>query len=184
MHQAIILLLAGAAGAAIKDILSDNALELPKFANGKICLGGIGGMLIGAAAGYYVDGSLVTAFLAGCSGSLIIQGVITKGNELINKPIKTVAERIAKVAEEEGVPVDLAQRVAQCESKFDQFAVLINTDGSRDRGAFQINSKYHPEVTDEQAFDVEFSTKFFCDAYKAGHLSWWNATKTCWDFKK
>jgi hypothetical protein len=86
------------------------------------------------------------------------------------------------VAKEEGVDPDLAVRVARCENpRLDPKAVNINKDGSRDRGLFQINSKWHPEVTDEQAFDPVFSTRFFCKAVKEGHLDWWNATRHCWE---
>jgi len=38
-------------------------------------------------------------------------------------------------------------------------AVNVNRDGSRDRGIFQINDKYHP-LTDEQAFDWKTNTDY------------------------
>jgi flagellar biosynthesis chaperone FliJ len=38
-------------------------------------------------------------------------------------------------------------------------AVYVNTDGSRDRGLWQINDRWHPEVTDECAFDPLCSAK-------------------------
>jgi hypothetical protein len=88
------------------------------------------------------------------------------------------------VAKDEGVDPDLALRVAKCESGFKINATNTNTDGSIDRGLFQINSKYHPEVTADQAFDLEFSTRFFCKAFKSGNLSWWNASKSCWNVDK
>ena len=34
----------------------------------------------------------------------------------------------------------------------------VNTDGSIDRGLWQINSRWHPEVTDAQAYDANAST--------------------------
>lgn len=48
-----------------------------------------------------------------------------------------------------------AVAVALAESGGDTQAVNINSDStrSRDRGLFQINSRWHPEVTDAQAFD-------------------------------
>lgn len=39
------------------------------------------------------------------------------------------------------------------ESGGDTQAVNVNADGSRDRGAFQINDRAHPEVSDAKAFD-------------------------------
>lgn len=43
--------------------------------------------------------------------------------------------------------------VAAAESGGNPAAVGRNTDGSRDRGLWQINSKWHPEVTDAAAFN-------------------------------
>jgi hypothetical protein len=43
--------------------------------------------------------------------------------------------------------------VALAESSGWTKAVLINTDCSRDRGLWQINSRWHGEVSDAQAFD-------------------------------
>jgi len=39
----------------------------------------------------------------------------------------------------------------------DLTAVYVNTDGSRDRGPWQINSKWHAEVTDAEAFNLDQS---------------------------
>lgn len=39
-------------------------------------------------------------------------------------------------------------------------ATNVNTDGSIDRGLWQINSKAHPQVTEAQAFDPVFSTAY------------------------
>ena len=94
---------------------------------------------------------------------------------------KTVEEIIKTIAEEEGVDSDLAIKVAKCESGLNPSAKNINSSGSIDRGLFQWNDRWHPEITDEIAFDVEKSTRAFCQAYKNGHMSWWNATKTCWE---
>lgn len=71
------LIACGAFGALSKDILSDNTLVLPKCENGVISLGFLGGIVIGAAAGYFVDHSPITAFLGGYSGKAIIESLIT-----------------------------------------------------------------------------------------------------------
>ena len=46
----------------------------------------------------------------------------------------------------------------------DPYAVNSNSDGSRDRGIFQINDKFHP-LTDEQAFDyrqnIDYAWRMF-----------------------
>ncbi|MCK4415505.1 MAG: transglycosylase SLT domain-containing protein [Candidatus Eisenbacteria sp.] len=93
---------------------------------------------------------------------------------------ETVEEAIKRIANDEGVDPNLAVRVAKCESGLDPGAININPRGSRDRGLFQINDRWHPEVSDECAFDVERSTRFFCQAFKNGNLSWWDATRKCW----
>jgi hypothetical protein len=43
--------------------------------------------------------------------------------------------------------------IAMAESGLDPAAINTNTDGSVDRGILQINSRWHPEVTDACAFD-------------------------------
>ncbi len=177
----LILFLAGAAGSLAKDILADNELKLPKKTNGTFSLGFLGGMVTGGLAGYFVDGNPTTAFLAGYAGTGIIANLLAKKNE-VEVPFDSINEMlIRKIAKEELVDPDLAVRVAKCESNLDHNATHLNTDGSADRGLYQINSKYHPDVLDEQAFDPIFSAKFFCKAFKAGNLKWWDATRKCWE---
>ena len=176
-----LLLVAGACGALVKEIIAENGLKLPSIKNGTLFLGFIGGILIGGFAGYAIDGSYLTAAMGGFSGTAVIQALAKKSEDGENMQNKTVEETIRRVAGEEMVDADLAVRVAKCESGLYPLAKNTNADGSVDRGVFQINDKYHPEVTVDQAFNVEFSTHFFCKAFKAGNLSWWNATKTCWD---
>jgi hypothetical protein len=177
----IILFLAGAFGALAKDLLVDNEVELPKKTDGKFFLGFFGGMLTGALAGVLADVSPTTAFLAGFGGTAFFESLLSRGgSQTIEKEL--MEQIIRWVAKEEGVDPDLAVRVAKCENpSLDPKAKHINEDGSIDRGLFQINNKWHKEVTDEQAFDPIFSTRFFCKAFKGGHLDWWNATRHCWE---
>jgi len=174
-------ILAGALGAFVNDILVDNKISLPKKVNGELFLGSLGGWLIGALAGYLADGSIVAAFSVGFGGTKFLMSLISNNGG--NQQETALMEQIIRwVAKEELVDPDLAVRVAKCEnSKLDPKAVNINKDGSRDRGLFQINDKWHPEVSDEQAFDPIFSTRFFCKAFKEGHLDWWSASKSCWE---
>ena len=87
------------------------------------------------------------------------------------------------IAEEEKIDKDLAVRVALCESNFDVNAKHWNASAGFDRGLYQWNEKYHPEISDETAYDPELATRAFCRAVKEGHLSWWNASKSCWEAK-
>ena len=91
-----------------------------------------------------------------------------------------VKELIQRVAEVEEVDTDLALNVAFCESSYNSLAVGNNYNNTIDRGLYQWNDYYHPEITDEMAFDPYIATKEFCKAVKAGNLYWWNSSKVCW----
>lgn len=88
--------------------------------------------------------------------------------------------RIRAVAKKYNVDPNLAVRVARCESGFNPTAVRVNLGQSVDRGLFQWNDFYHPEISNDCAFDIECSTSRFCQAVKAGHLNWWNNSQHCW----
>ena len=172
--------MAGAIGSLAKDIINDNKLTLPKINNGELCLGFIGGIILGGITGYYVDGSIITAAMAGYTGSSLIPNLIATTISPNLKEKKVIETLIRAVATDEGIDPDLAVKVAECESSLNPEAKNTNSDGSIDRGIFQINTKWHPEVTDAQAFSIVESTKFFCKQFKAGMLSDWNASRTCW----
>ena len=53
---------------------------------------------------------------------------------------------------------DTAVAVEWAEAGGDTDAKHVNADGSIDRGLWQINSRFHPEVSDAQAFDAHAST--------------------------
>lgn len=72
-----LIFLAGALGALISDVLTDNCLEAPEICDGKIFLGWIGGMVIGGTAGLLIDGSFITAFMAGFTGKAVIQRLLS-----------------------------------------------------------------------------------------------------------
>lgn len=181
MENIFLLFVAGAAGAFLKEVIEDNCIKLPTLKDGVLNIGFLGGILIGAFAGYAIDGSYVTAAMGGFSGTTVIMALAKKNGTSENSQDETIEEKIRRIAGEEMVDSDLAVAVAKCESSLNPAAVHTNTDGTRDRGLFQINEKYHPEVTADQAFDAEFSTRWFCKAFKAGNISWWNSSKKCWD---
>jgi hypothetical protein len=84
---------------------------------------------------------------------------------MVLSPLDVV--RLAKsVGYHFGGGIDIAVAVAFAESRFDTNALLVNKEnvglhpgdkgyGSHDRGLWQINDFWHPEVTDGQAFDAE-----------------------------
>ncbi len=64
--------IAGALGALARDVVKDNKLQLPRYRDGAILLGFIGGMLVGAFVGWSVDSSFLTASMAGYVGTSAI----------------------------------------------------------------------------------------------------------------
>jgi hypothetical protein len=172
---------AGAFGALLKEILEDNKLKIPKIATGELDLGFLGALVLGAFAGYIIDGSFLTAAMGGFIGKSVIENLVVKAESQKIVEAPAIEKIIRAAAILEGVDPELAIRVARCESNLNPAAKNVNADKSIDRGLYQINNKYHPEVTDAQAYDPNFAAHFFCQSVKSGHLAWWNATKTCWE---
>jgi len=127
-----------------------------------------------------IVGAILTTIVVFYFGKKEIVDKIAEKNLPVGKT-ETVESRITKIAKEEGVDPSLAIRVAKCESGLNPGAINVNINGSVDRGLYQWNNKWHPEIDEKTAFHIEKSTRAFCKAFKAGHLDWWNATKTCWD---
>lgn len=93
---------------------------------------------------------------------------------------------IARLAREAGVPeaqLPTAVAVALAESGGDTGIVRVNAGGtapgSRDRGLWQINDRWHPEVSDACAFDPVCATREAVRISKGG-TDWspWNAYKS------
>jgi len=64
--------LAGAFGSFIKDILHDGYLQIPEIKDKQIYLGFLGGALVGAFVGIVIDGSFLTALMAGFTGTSVV----------------------------------------------------------------------------------------------------------------
>lgn len=71
------------------------------------------------------------------------------------EPIETIEQKIDRIATAHGIPTTTLYNLVKSESNFDPKA-----DNGKDRGIVQINRNSFPEITDEQAFDVEFSLNF------------------------
>ena len=66
------------------------------------------------------------------------------------------ATAVAALAKAAGVPADqlaTAVAIAMAESGLNPNATNVNTDGSVDRGLWQINNAAHPDVSDSSAFN-------------------------------
>lgn len=104
---------------------------------------------------------------------------LSKLNE--SSSMNTIEEIIRETAVQEGVEPELAIAVAKCEGGINTATAVRHNPGSIDRGIFQWNDKYHPEITDAMAFDPKTATQLFCKAVKAGHLhAYWSASEPNW----
>ena len=95
-----------------------------------------------------------------------------------------IKEMIKRVAKEYGIREEIAIGVARCESNFNPKAT--NKRGNHpsysvDRGLYMWNDYWHPEISNECAFDSECATRKFCKAVQDGHIGWWNPSRHCWE---
>ena len=97
--------------------------------------------------------------------------------------IAEVRHSIRLICDEEGMTLlqkNMCCDIASCESQFNP-SVRGRID-PRDRGLFQWNSRWHPEITDEIAFDPEKNTRLACKAIKQGKTKiYWQASMKCWN---
>jgi len=80
--------LAGAFGSFIKDILQDGYLQIPEIKEKQVYLGFLGGALVGAVVGIVIDGSFLTALMAGFTGVSVVSKLA------VGKKIKDVQEKV------------------------------------------------------------------------------------------
>ena len=77
--ELVIVAFGGFVGAIVKDLVVDKCLELPYKKDGKIYLGFFAAGMIGAFVGMVIDGSFITAALAGYSGSSLLSNLVNTG---------------------------------------------------------------------------------------------------------
>jgi len=120
-----------------------------------------------------ISNILITIVTVYFGKTQVVDPIIKKKSKIISEEkseqtmiIKneTVEQTIRRIAKLNGVDPELAIRIAKCESSLNPNAININKTGSKDRGVFQWNDFWHPDITDKMAFDVETATKLFCDA--------------------
>lgn len=73
---------------------------------------------------------------------------------------KDITRAILTEAEKNDIPLSLAFALAYTESKYKVEAVGYNTNGTVDRGLFQLNSNSFPNLTEEEFFDPYTSAKY------------------------
>lgn len=72
------------------------------------------------------------------------------------------------------VNVGYALKIAKCESNFNPKAV---GDSGKSKGIWQIYSKAHPEISEDQAFDVVWSTEWAMNEMSKGNYNIWTCHK-------
>lgn len=86
----------------------------------------------------------------------------------------SVEEQIRQIAEEHNFQwIDYLVRLAHCESRLDPYALNNNGQYGIDRGLFQINNKYHPEVNNSCAFDIRCATEWTMEMINNGEQHQW-----------
>lgn len=87
-----------------------------------------------------------------------------------------------------GESFDIIWSLARCEGKNiktgkvdNRYIININTGGTYDRGVLGWNNFYHPEVTDECAFDPACATKEALKLIKAGRGHEWVCWSKIWE---
>ena len=81
---------------------------------------------------------------------------------------ETLEEMALRIATRWNIDENILFNLVYYESRWDPHA-----DNGHDRGLVQINRTYNPDVTDEQAFDPEFSLNFAAEAIAKGEASKW-----------
>jgi hypothetical protein len=71
---------------------------------------------------------------------------------------------------EYGVSESLMTKIISCESGFNEYAL---GDFGQSRGLVQIHKPSHPTITDEQAYNAEFSVDFLADNLSQGKGEMW-----------
>jgi soluble lytic murein transglycosylase-like protein len=88
----------------------------------------------------------------------------------VPEPTETQVALIKEKAEQYNVSAILMTKIISCESGFNERAL---GDSGYSRGLVQIHSKYHPTITDEQAYDAEFAVTFLAEKLSEGDGHLW-----------
>lgn len=86
-------------------------------------------------------------------------------------------DRVREIAKELGLTKwqeDRAVRIGYCESGLRTNAL---GDSGRSRGVWQIFAPAHPTITDDQAYDLDWSTRWALQRMKDGYWSLWTCNR-------
>ena len=102
-----------------------------------------------------------------------VRHISSLGTKTPPRGLWTLTERIEHYAALYGVSAEEMTEVIDCESGGNPRAL---GDSGKSRGLVQINRDYHPDISDNQAFDIDFSLDFLAENLAKGNGKWW----TCW----
>jgi len=88
-------------------------------------------------------------------------------NEINASKRLTIEQQIRNIAPKYA---DYLIEIAKCESSLNQYAI---GDNGHSRGLYQIHDKWHPEVSNECAFDVSCATRYAVYLIKSGRQHEW-----------
>ena len=99
---------------------------------------------------------------------------VAKAAKLEESAVQSPEEIIRQIAQEHNFQwPDYLIRLADCESKLNQFALNNNGIHGIDRGIFQINDRYQPQISNECAFDIRCATEFTMEKINQGFQELW-----------
>ena len=100
--------------------------------------------------------------------------------EIYPKPENPVKEWVLTKIYDAGLNPDEADKIIECESHWNTEAHKVNWDNKKglDRGLWQINTLFHPEVSNSCSYDYRCSTEEAIRIYKErGNWSAWECSK-------
>jgi len=109
-----------------------------------------------------------------------------------NTKVLSPAQEIKKVAEKEGfAEKEKLVKLAWCESRLKPICGELNhpdcinpKNESYDRGYYQISEKWHPEVSDKEAFNIRLATAEAIRIIRDRGWQEWSASQHCWGNKE
>lgn len=105
--------------------------------------------------------------------AVVVRTAKAEVKEVVEPTPEEVADRIIAVAKEKGYGAPLyLVRLAKCESSLNPTKIGTAVGCPSCKGIFQIHTKAN-KVTDDQAFDVEWSTAWTIDQLVQGHYGKW-----------
>lgn len=104
---------------------------------------------------------------------LMPKPVIAEPIEIVSPTEMTIEGQINYYSELYDVDSGIISKVIQCESKFNPNA--HNPNGENSWGLVQINLNSHPEITQEQALDTNFSINYLVNNISLGNGRMWTS---------